>query len=215
MDKGESQSKYNKEEGDNFNSVGSESENGASWIQDVQPDNIFEQGLSEISLASPTHVKLTFLEENEPWWGDEEDIKKALAKSGMKQEEEEISKKIIDSDSTGEPSTPTHKKRKVETEQDEKDVHCDEEEGKDKDADSKMELNKEENYGEGEERGNSENRHSNPKGLESEKEALNPKEGENPNAEETEQSKDSADTILDTNKETENSEAEEEMEMED
>lgn len=37
MDKGDSQSKDNKEEGDNFNSVGKnfKSENGASWIQDA------------------------------------------------------------------------------------------------------------------------------------------------------------------------------------
>lgn len=76
-------------------------------------------------------------------------------------------------------------------------MHCDEDEGKDKDTDTEMEPNKDENYGEGEEGGNSENPHSNPKGAKSKNEALNPKEGDNPNAEETEQSKDFADTILD------------------
>ncbi|XP_059066344.1 uncharacterized protein LOC131857660 [Cryptomeria japonica] len=56
--KGDNQSKDNKEEGDNFNSVSNsfESENGAGWIQDAQPDNILDQGLSEISLASPAQI---------------------------------------------------------------------------------------------------------------------------------------------------------------
>ncbi|XP_057855378.2 uncharacterized protein LOC131065030 [Cryptomeria japonica] len=86
MNKGDNQSKDNKEEGNNFNSVPSsfESENGEGWIQDAPPDNILEQGLSEISLASPAQVKLIFPEENEPRWGDEEDIKKALGKSETK-----------------------------------------------------------------------------------------------------------------------------------
>lgn len=96
------------------------------------------------------------------------------------------SEKCIDSDSTGEPSTPTHKKRKVEIMQEEKDVLADEEEGKNKETISEMEINKEENYGEGEEGGNSENRQPNPEGSKTEKEALKPKEGENPNVEEME-----------------------------
>lgn len=93
LDKVDTQTKDNKEEGDvpNKEEISSGLENGVSWYQDVQHDNILEQELLEISLASPTQVKLTFLEENAPIWGNEEDVKKALRKSGTKQEEEEIS----------------------------------------------------------------------------------------------------------------------------
>ncbi|XP_059066974.1 uncharacterized protein LOC131858067 [Cryptomeria japonica] len=88
---GDNQSKVNKEEGENFNLVSNltELEKEIDWIQDAQPDNILDQGLSEISLASPAKVKMTFLEDKEPKWGDEEDVKKALGKSESKQEEEE------------------------------------------------------------------------------------------------------------------------------
>lgn len=70
--------------------------------------------------------------------------------------------------------------------QEEKDVLCEEEEGKNNEEVSEMEINKEENYGEGEEGGNSEIRQPNIEGSKTEKEALKPKEGENPNVEETE-----------------------------
>ncbi|XP_059068209.1 uncharacterized protein LOC131858777 [Cryptomeria japonica] len=81
----------NKEEGDNFNLVSNSQDldKDIDWFQEAQPDNILDQGLSEISLVSPAKVKLTFLEEKGPKWGDEEDIRKALGKSETKQEEEE------------------------------------------------------------------------------------------------------------------------------
>lgn len=68
MDKGDSQTKDNKEEGDVPNSSGSE--NGVSWFQDAQHDNIPE--------------------ENASIWGNEEDINKAMRKSGINWEEVEI-----------------------------------------------------------------------------------------------------------------------------
>ncbi|XP_059066171.1 uncharacterized protein LOC131857523 [Cryptomeria japonica] len=81
----------NKEEGDNFNLVSNSQDldKETDWFQEAQPDNILDQGLLEISLASPVKVKLTFPEEKVPKWGDEEDIKKAPGKSETKQEEEE------------------------------------------------------------------------------------------------------------------------------
>lgn len=86
MDKGDSQTMDNKEEGDvpNSEEIYFRSENGVSWFQDAQHDNTLEKGLSEISLASLAQVKLTFPKENAPIWGNEEDIKMALRKSGTK-----------------------------------------------------------------------------------------------------------------------------------
>lgn len=85
MDKGDSQTKDNKEEGDvpNKEEISSRSENGVSWFQDAQHDNILKKELSEISLASPAQVKLTFPEKKAPIWGNEEDIKRLWERVGQ------------------------------------------------------------------------------------------------------------------------------------